>query len=76
MAVNENASPALTARAQQIADIRDVARFAESLTVQLGEATTREAALAVLLGLITQGGTLRDEAAGLYVELIESGDEG
>ena len=53
-----------------------MARFAESLTVQLGEATTREAALAVLLGLITQGGTLRDEAAGLYVELIESGDEG
>src|SRR6266568_7191340 len=70
VAVNENATPALTSRAQQITDIRDVARFAESLTVQLAAATTREAALAVLLGLITQGGTLRDAAAGLYVELI------
>jgi hypothetical protein len=74
--VNEHASPALTARAQQITDSQDVAKLADALTVQLGEAATREDALAVLLGLITQGGNLRDAAAGLYVELIESGDEG
>lgn len=76
MGVNPDACPALTGRAQQITDIQDVAKLAGSLCVQLGEAASREDALAVLLGLIGQGGTLRDAAAGLYVELIESGDEG
>jgi hypothetical protein len=76
MGVNPNASPALAGRAQQITDIQDVAKLAGALCVQLGEAVTAEDALGVLLGLITQGGALRDAAAGLYVELIESGDEG
>lgn len=74
--MNKNADASLTARAQQITDIQDAVKLADALAGQLGEAATREDALAVLLGLIGQGGMLRDEAAGLYVELIESGDGG
>lgn len=56
-------------------DIRDVASLALGLADQLTGAATRGEALAVLLGLIGQGGTLRDEAAELYA-LVDAGEDG
>ena len=76
MAVNENADPSLIARAQQITDIQDAAHLVGALAEQLGEAVTTEDACAVLMAAITQGGGFRDAAAGLWVDLSGSGDEG
>lgn len=74
--MNENAVPALTERASQIADVQGAAKLADALAGQLSDAVTREDALGAVLAVIVQGGNLRDTAAGLYAELIESGDEG
>lgn len=56
--------------------IGDAAGRSAAQAVQVAEARTREEALAMLLAVIGQAGALRDDAAGLYVQIIESGGEG
>ena len=60
---------------QKIADIRDAAAFASSLSVQLSDAETAQDAVSVLLGLTVQAAVLRDASAELSALLIESGGE-
>lgn len=54
-----------------VRDLGEVAGRSEAQAVNIAESRTRQDMLAGLLGLLTQGATLRDLAADLYVRVDE-----
>jgi hypothetical protein len=61
---------------QSVRDIADTAQAIKGLADSLTEAQDGEDMLAALLALTVQGSMVRDLAVGLYVGLMEAGEEG